>query len=174
MLIRNFFRRISFLGSDKRSVSDPQWLVVSGGPLQGHYMLLNLSASVLWQKEMLEGNYDAFIYNELSKLVPIEGATVWDVGAHIGYHSLAFAALVGASGHVVAFEPNPYNVDRFRQHLERNPELDKRITLMTCAMSSIDGEENFVFSSEIDNGRSSGSHLNQVFCSGGAKYLSII
>jgi FkbM family methyltransferase len=126
-------------------------------------MLLNLGATASWNKEMLEGSYDAFIYDTLSKLVPIKGATVWDVGAHIGYHSLAFAALVGPTGRVVAFEPNPNNVDRFRQHLERNADLKERITLMTCALGSMDGEEDFIFSPEIDDGRSTGSHLKQAF-----------
>jgi len=126
-------------------------------------MLLNLSAPAFWHKEMMEGRYDSFIYDVLGELVPIRGATVWDVGAHIGYHSLAFAALVGPAGRVVAFEPNPHNVDRLRQHLERNTDLGERITLMTCALGGMDGEEDFVFSPEIDDGRSSGSHLNQAF-----------
>ena len=161
MVVRDFFRRVGLTRTDERRASVPQWVEVIGGPLQGHYMLLNLGAPAFWQKEMMEGCYDAFIYDTLAKLVPIKRATVWDVGAHIGYHSLAFAALVGLSGRVVAFEPNPYNVDRFRRHLERNTDLGERIKLMTCALSSIDGQEDFAFSPEIDNGRSSGSHLNQ-------------
>jgi len=159
----DFLRRIRLRRTDERRESVPQWIEVTGGPLQGHYMLLNLSAPAFWNKEMMEGCYDSFIYNVLGELVPIQGAKVWDVGAHIGYHSLAFAALVGPSGHVVAFEPNPHNINRLRQHLERNTDLEERITLMTCALSNMDGEENFVFSPEIDDGRSSGSHLNQAF-----------
>jgi FkbM family methyltransferase len=141
--------------------SEPQWLRVGGGPLEGHYMLLNLSGSAFWNREMMEGCYDSCIYDAICELVPIQGAMVWDVGAHIGYHSLAFAALVGPSGRVVGFEPNPHNIDRFRQHLERNSDLAERIRLVTCALGSIDGEADFVFSPEIDNGRSSGSHLKQ-------------
>jgi len=141
--------------------SAPGWFRVTGGPLQGHHMLLNLSVSAFWHKEMMEGCYDAFIYDTLVKLVPIKGAIVWDVGAHIGYHSLAFAALVGPSGRVVAFEPNPHNIKRLRKHLERNTDIGDRVTLMTCALGNVDGEENFVFSPEVDNGRSSGSHLKQ-------------
>jgi len=162
-LIRNFFRRIDFKGIYKRSVSSSRWLEVIGGPLQGHYMLLNLSSTAIWQKEMQEGSYDSFIYEVLDEFGPITGATIWDIGAHIGYHSLAFAALVGPSGHVVAFEPNPYNSERLGQHLERNEDLGKRITLKTCALSNVDGEEDFIFSPEIDDGRSSGSHLHQAF-----------
>jgi len=170
-------KRISMAGVSRRLIgycrcnggvplekkSDPQWLRVTGGPLQGYYLFLDLKAAAFWHKEMMEGCYDAFIYDALVKLVRIEGATVWDVGAHIGYHSLAFAALVGPSGHVVAFEPNPHNMERLRQHLGRNDDLQERITLMTCALGNVDGEEDFVFSPEVDDGRSSGSHLNQAF-----------
>jgi FkbM family methyltransferase len=163
MSLSNFFHRIDFCGTGKRRISAPQWLRVTAGPLQDHFLLLNLETPALWNKEMMEGCYDSFIYDTLSKLVPIKGATVWDVGAHIGYHSLTFAALVGPTGHVIAFEPNPHNIDRFRQHLERNADLRERITLMTCALGNVNGEEDFVFSPEIDDGRSTGSHLKRVF-----------
>jgi FkbM family methyltransferase len=162
-LIGNFFRRIDVKDIFKRHVSSSRWHEVIGGPLKGHVMLLNMSSPAIWQKEMQEGSYDSFIYEILDEFGPIRGATIWDVGAHIGYHSLAFAALVGPSGHVVAFEPNPYNIKRLNQHLERNEDLGKHITLMTCALSNMDGEEDFVFSPEIDDGRSSGSHLHQAF-----------
>jgi FkbM family methyltransferase len=145
----------------RKEKSELQWVKVLGGPLHGYYMLLDLNSPAFWHKEMMQGCYDSFIYDTLDKAVDIRGATVWDVGAHIGYHSLAFAALVGPSGHVVAFEPNPFNIDRFRKHLERNKDLCEHITLMTCALSKVDGEADFVFSPEVDDGRSSGSHLTQ-------------
>jgi FkbM family methyltransferase len=162
-IIRFLLNRIRLRSSETRKEPAPEWLIVNGGPLNGYTMLLNLSSPAIWNKEMVEGYYDAFIYDTLTNLVPIKGATVWDVGAHIGYHSLAFAALVGPFGHVVAFEPNPYNTDRLRQNIEKNPDLGERITVMSYALGNMDGEENFVFSPEIDDGKSSGSHLQQAF-----------
>ncbi len=50
-----------------------------------------------------------------------EGATVLDVGAYIGTHTLAFSRLVGARGRVIAFEPQPAS---FRV-LERNVAFNK-------------------------------------------------
>lgn len=144
-----------------RSEPAPKWVEILDGPLRGRQMLLNLDSSEFWQREMAEGRYDLFFYESLSRYGGIEGATVWDIGAHIGYHSLTSAALVGPSGHIVAFEPNPHNVERFQKNLERNPDLGRRIALMTCALSDTDGEAQFVFSSEVDNGRSSGSHLQK-------------
>jgi FkbM family methyltransferase len=163
MRIRDFFRRLGLQRTEEIRVPAPQWVEVVDGPLQGQYMFLDLQSPASWNKEMMQGCYDSFIYNELSKIVLIHEAIIWDVGAHIGYHSLAFAALAGPSGHVVAFEPNPYNIERFRKHIERNPDLDKRITLMTCALGNLDAEEDFVFSPEVDDGRSSGSHLDKAF-----------
>jgi FkbM family methyltransferase len=37
------------------------------------------------------------------------GWTFVDGGAHIGYYTIAAARLVGPTGHVIAFEPDPYN-----------------------------------------------------------------
>ena len=51
--------------------------------------------------------YGEHAQNELSIMkdyIP-EGTTVFDIGAHQGTHTLAFARFVGSSGKVVAFEP---------------------------------------------------------------------
>jgi FkbM family methyltransferase len=50
-----------------------------------------------------------------AKLVP-QGATVIEVGAHIGYISRYFASLVGPEGRLVVFEPGPNN----QRYLARN------------------------------------------------------
>lgn len=143
----------------KIDVAGGDWVKVKDGPLKGCYLFLNLQSPAYWNREMMEGRYDSFIYEALDERGSIEAATIWDVGAHIGYHSLAFAVLVGPCGHVVAFEPNPYNAERFRKNLRQNPELIERVSLINYALSNEDGEATFVLSSEVDNGRSSGSHL---------------
>ena len=53
--------------------------------------------------------YGEWCEDEIRLLRPAvgQGATVLDVGANIGTHALALAALVGPTGHVVAFEPQP-------------------------------------------------------------------
>src|SRR6266851_7994101 len=38
----------------------------------------------------------------------IEGDTALDIGAHHGTYSILMAAMCGQTGHVVAFEPDPY------------------------------------------------------------------
>jgi FkbM family methyltransferase len=54
----------------------------------------------------------------LSTLRP--GDTFIDVGAHIGYFTVLAALLVGASGHVVSFEPDYRNFEHLVAHLQNN------------------------------------------------------
>ena len=51
------------------------------------------------------------------------GATAVDIGANIGFFSLLFGQLVGPSGRVLAFEPQPRIVDRLVRNVGLNPNL---------------------------------------------------
>ena len=104
---------------------------------------------------MLAGTYDSFIYEAIAGRRNLRGATCWDIGAHVGYHSLIFASL-GAQ--VLAVEPNQHNAARLRAHLERNPALAQNIRHLAAAVSDQDGEMSFVQSGDMA-GQSSGSHL---------------
>jgi len=106
-------------------------------------------------REMVEGKFDDFLYAALQSRREVKGLVCWDIGAHIGYHSLGLAAL-GAQ--VLAFEPNKANAARLKQHLEKNQDLAKRIRLREEALSDGDGEVTFVQCRDISTG-SSGSHL---------------
>ena len=56
------------------------------------------------------------------------GATVLDIGANIGAHTLQLAKLVGPDGHVYAFEPTDYAFRKLITNLELNPVLTPRVT----------------------------------------------
>jgi len=135
----------------------PSWTKVTSGPFENGQLYIDIGSFVGWQ-EMASGNFDAFIYKELGD-ADLTGAVVWDIGAHFGYHSFSFASLVGDSGHVYAFEPNPFNGKRFKIHMEKNPVQAKRITLNPIALSDANGQTMFVFSEDVDGSSSSGSHL---------------
>ncbi|MBI3876790.1 MAG: FkbM family methyltransferase [Verrucomicrobia bacterium] len=92
----------------------------------------------------------------------------WDVGAHFGYHTLAFAAL-GAS--VAAFEPNPHNAARLLMNLDGNPSLTSRVRINPIALSDVDGESAFVQSADT-GGSSSGSHLANAMTPGDAVHYT--
>ena len=60
------------------------------------------------------------------------GDCVWDVGANVGLYSAAFAARVGAGGHVFAFEPSPTNLTELRAKLAGS----HNVTVMPMALGS--------------------------------------
>jgi FkbM family methyltransferase len=134
-----------------------RWVRVAGGLLAGGDLLL-APGTVPWQDEMAAGRFEDFLYVALNGR-RLEGAAVWDVGAHLGYHTLCFAALVGPQGRVAAFEPNAANLDRLRQNLARNPALAARVRLEDCALSDRDGVDDFFYTPRVDDGTSSGSAL---------------
>ncbi len=55
------------------------------------------------------------------------GMTVWDVGANVGFYTLAFARLVGGAGSVYAFEPMAANVAYLLRHVEMNGLINVKI-----------------------------------------------
>jgi len=59
------------------------------------------------------------------------GATVFDVGAHIGYYTTLLSELVGPTGSVHAFEPHPGN----REVLARNTRELDNVTIVPAAVS---------------------------------------
>jgi FkbM family methyltransferase len=135
----------------------PEWVNISSGPLIGGKLFIDEKSFVGWS-EMISGTYDSFIYDEINK-ESANGKVIWDIGAHFGYHSLCFSSVVGVNGHVYSFEPNPFNIERFKINVVNNPELAKRISLNTNALSDTDGVSSFIFSNDVDGSRSSGSHI---------------
>lgn len=135
----------------------PSWLRVTRGPLRGGELLL-LPGGAPWQEEMQAGHFEALLHDALTD-EDLAAGTVWDVGAHVGYHTLAFAARVGPAGRVIAFEPNPPNALRLRQNLARNPVLAERVHVEQCALSDRDGADRLFCTQEVDDGTSSGAAL---------------
>jgi FkbM family methyltransferase len=90
---------------------------------------------VMWDLDLKEG-IDLTIYvlgafewdtlRALESLAP-SGATVLDIGANIGAHTLHLARLVGERGRVIAFEPTDYAVAKLRANLKANPDLAPRV-----------------------------------------------
>ncbi len=134
-----------------------RWCVVTGGLLKGRRIFVDPDGP--W-KEMVTGDYDAFFVSYLESL-PLAGKTVYDIGAHFGYSSMCFAQLVGGTGVVHAFEPNGFNRERFDLLMTENRDLGRVIRLHDFAVADRHGEEDFVFSYDVDGGASSGSFLGQ-------------
>lgn len=82
----------------------------------GHKMILDNGDSLaLSLNGIYERQETGFVQEEIKP-----GQTVVDIGAHIGYYSLIFAKLVGPSGMVYAFEPDPTNFSILQKNIKLN------------------------------------------------------
>ncbi len=86
----------------------------------------DLAAELVWRDERSARVVAAFLR---------PGDVVIDIGASGGTHSYPYARLVGARGHVHAFEPHPANAPELRR-LARLPQ----VTLHPVALSHAPGE----------------------------------
>jgi FkbM family methyltransferase len=130
---------------------------MTAGPLAGRELWLAREANGVWT-DMIDGRFDAELYEALAALT-LRTPVIWDVGGHIGYHALGFAADHSAA-RVVSFEPNPANLARLHTNLDRNADLAARIEVLPMALADRPGELTLVASDDVDGGGSSCSFLS--------------
>lgn len=114
-------------------------LPIIGGALRGRWWLPASRGKVL---RILNGTYE----REQTRLFQEHirpGATVLDVGAHVGYYTLLSAVLAGPRGRVHAFEPNPQNAAFLRRHVRLN--RLGNVTVEQAAVSDRAGTARFDF-----------------------------
>lgn len=134
----------------------PIWNELKYKPLNGIKLFFDPTGP--WQKKMLEGSYDSFLFDRL-KTMNLEGKIIFDIGAHIGYHSIYFSKLVGKNGKIFAFEPHLKNIERFKLILEKNKNGLDNISVYDFAISDKVGTEEFNLNEDIESGRSSGNFI---------------
>jgi FkbM family methyltransferase len=78
------------------------------------------------------------------------GDVAVDVGANIGYLTVLAALIVGPTGHVVAFEPDPENIARLRVNLALNDCTN--VTVISKAVTNKVGEVEFFINSDNSGG----------------------
>lgn len=112
-------------------------------------MLLD-PAEWIQQEILIRGATEPATLALLQKL-SLPGATIVDVGAHVGHHAIKAAMAVGGLGRVLAFDPQPYNADRIARHAALN-DLPQ---LLTCcaAIGSYDGYVKLPLQSDRDRAR---------------------
>jgi FkbM family methyltransferase len=66
------------------------------------------------------------------------GATVLDIGANIGAHTLQLARLVGADGRVLSFEPTDFAFAKLRRNLDLNPQIARQATALQYFLTAAD------------------------------------
>lgn len=85
----------------------------------------------------LSGEWERAVEDTLRRLLK-PGAKVVEVGANMGYHTLAMAQFVGAGGHVHAFEANPRVLALLRDSVTVNG-FNERVTVHAAAAVAAPG-----------------------------------
>lgn len=171
--IRLFIPPILFLGVSKlanilhlrRTVSRHsleatqhlRWCPIQSGLLAGRLLFMNPEANA-YQPTMLQGTFDQFLFDYIDRTT-WSGKVIYDVGAHIAYHTLNFAQRVGEDGRVFSFEPHPMHLDRIKLNLSRNADLAARVTLLPVAASDNTGHLDLFSTEEVEGGGSSASFI---------------
>ena len=101
--------------------------------VQGHKMFLDAGDSIGLSVSEI---YEPCVLDVVNKQIK-KGDVVVDIGANIGYFTLIFARLVGDSGKVYAFEPDPTNFELLKKNVEINGY--KNVVLVQKAVSNYDG-----------------------------------
>jgi FkbM family methyltransferase len=101
----------------------------------GHELRLDPSDDLGLARGRARG-YEPLLHEVMERHIP-GGGTVIDGGAHIGYHTLLAARLVGPTGHVIAFEPSPTTYPLLLENVERNGY--RNVTPMNAALADRSG-----------------------------------
>jgi FkbM family methyltransferase len=105
-------------------------------PDYSHRMLLSpITTSAVSSRLLLNGVWEP-VATDLVKDEVSEGDVVLDIGAHIGYYTLIFAKLVGRSGRVFAFEPDPTNFALLEKNVRMNGYSNVTVVQMAVAQRS--------------------------------------
>ncbi|SNX52860.1 FkbM family methyltransferase [Thermoanaerobacterium sp. RBIITD] len=97
-----------------------------------------MSLNDLISKSLIEyGEWAQIEIDTLAKFIK-PGDTVIDAGAYIGTHTIAFANIVGNSGRVIAFEPNPIAFRILENNCVRNS--CSNVVLYPYALGNAEGQ----------------------------------
>jgi hypothetical protein len=105
---------------------------ILAGPARGVRMALDFSGGT----PKYLGMYEWELHRFYREVLPTSHL-VFDVGGADGYCALLYAA--NSRGRVVAFEPDPTEVELLQANLDRNPVLRDRITIKQIALGRDNG-----------------------------------
>lgn len=143
---------------NKSKTFHPIWNTLDYDPLKNLKIFFDPTGS--WQRKMIDGSYDAFLF-KITKDLDTKDKIIFDIGAHIGYHSIYFSKLVGKNGRIFSFEPHPKNIERFKLILEKNKNELANISVYNFAISDRVGIEEFNLNEDVESGRSSGNFIDR-------------
>jgi len=112
------------------------WAKIEAGPGQGLWFELNPRTG----QHYLRGQTETVIQDILVQRLR-EGMVFYDLGANIGLFSLLAARLVGSTGQVISFEPDPDSALRLERNIERNGY--QNLTVIQAGVWSTSGKRRF-------------------------------
>lgn len=123
---------MELLGSDERAVLAAANIVqVDVGEVK---VCVDRSEREFGRTIAADGVWEAHVVAQIMRILPA-GGTFVDIGANIGVMSFQAARKLGPNGKVIAFEPNPDNVQRFLEGVMANG-METQIRLIPLAASS--------------------------------------
>ena len=105
--------------------------------VRGYNIYLNISESVMMLKRAM-GKYESEKFSAIENVVQ-KGMVFLDIGANKGDFSLFAGQMVGSTGKIIAFEPEPNNCRWIRKSIQVN-HFDN-IVLMEIALSNENGDK---------------------------------
>jgi FkbM family methyltransferase len=120
---------------------------IGRGPARGRSIQVDMASD---ERRLIAGTYEPWIHSLLPQILQ-DGMSMWDVGAHIGYYVITACAL-SPTGHHLAVEPDPANVERLRHNLALN-----NLTVEVIETAVSDREESVRFDSNSALGQISKS-----------------
>ena len=124
---------------------------IAAGLVAGARLQLDLQT----EKDLWLGTYEPELLRAIQDFVE-PGTVAYDIGANLGYVSLAIARVVGPAGQVTAFEPLPANFSRMRVNLGLNPE-GQRIRPVEAAVGARSTRSRFLVHASGGMGKLEGS-----------------
>jgi FkbM family methyltransferase len=115
------------------------WARIENGPGQGLWLELNPRTGQNYLRGDAEQTVQKILVERLRS-----GMVFYDLGANIGLFTLLAARLVGDSGKVFSFEPDPENTSRLRRNIQRNGFAN--VTIVEKGVWSTTTKLNFVIS----------------------------
>ena len=122
---------------------------VRAGPLRG--MSLHIDPRV--QADVIVGAYERRLSRYVAGLLR-PGDTAFDVGSHLGYFGILMGSVVGPTGSVICFEPDPALHDALQDNVTRNQDLiSANVAVARLAVGPARGRASFETGGHSTRGR---------------------
>jgi FkbM family methyltransferase len=116
------------------------------GPARGLRFRLDIRTRM--ESSYWLGKYDLKILRAIANICQ-QGWIIWDCGVYIGFYTVFFSRLVGPNGKVVAFEPDPNNLQRAKNNVDLNKLHNVRF--VHTAIGAPLGETDFILSNNTNS-----------------------